>query len=166
MTRIMNILILVCGLVSISVTVQAKDGEAGMTFRGMLIVPPPCKINDDSRVDVDFGERVGVNKVDGVNYRQSINYQVSCENVGNNNWILILSLLGEHTLFDNGALVTNKENLGIRIYQNDKIFAPDSHLLIDPMNPPKLEAVPVKNLGTTLVEGDFEAWATLQANYQ
>ncbi|WP_232734438.1 hypothetical protein [Serratia sp. TKO39] len=38
-----------------------------MQFRGTLIAPPPCTLNDDGIIDVDFGDRVGINKVDGVN---------------------------------------------------------------------------------------------------
>jgi type 1 fimbria pilin len=144
--------------------VQAKDGEADMTFHGTLITPPPCTINDDNRIDVNFGERVGINKVDGVNYRQLMNYQITCE--GSGNWALTLSLSGSSTGFDKEALLTDKANLGIRVYQNDKPFTPNSTLKIDLANPPRLEAVPVKNTGTTLSEGAFEAWATLRADYQ
>lgn len=137
-----------------------------MTFRGTLIEAPPCTINDGNQVDVDFGERVGVNKVDGVNYRQMLNYQITCEEGGSGTWALTLNLSGTATGFDGQALQTNKENLGIRIYQNDQPFTPESSLAIDLANPPRLEAVPVKNAGSTLAEGAFEAWATLQAVYQ
>jgi type 1 fimbria pilin len=137
-----------------------------MTFRGTLIEPPPCIINDGNHVDVDFGERVGINKVDGVNYRQLVNYQVTCESGGIGGATLKLSLSGTVTGFDGQALQTNKENLGIRVYQNDLAFTPGSSLAIDLANPPRLEAVPVKNVGSTLSEGPFEAWATLQADYQ
>lgn len=166
MTRTMRVLLLACGLTGIAGLVQAKDGEAEMTFRGMLIIPPPCTINDDNRIDVDFGERVGINKVDGVNYRQRLNYQITCEGAGSGNWALTLNLSGVATGFDREALLTDRENLGIRVYQNDQPFTPNSTLKIDLANPPRLEAVPVKNAGTTLAEGTFEAWATLRADYQ
>lgn len=142
------------------------EDNADMTFRGTLIETPPCTINDGNQVDVDFGERVGVNKVDGVNYRQMLNYQITCEEGGSGTWALTLNLSGTATGFDGQALQTNKENLGIRIYQNDQPFTPESSLAIDLANPPRLEAVPVKNAGSTLAEGAFEAWATLQAVYQ
>lgn len=142
------------------------EGSADMTFRGTLIEPPPCTINDGNQVDVDFGERVGVNKVDGVNYRQMLNYQITCEGGGSGSWVLTLNLSGTATGFDGQALQTNKENLGIRVYQNDQPFTPGSSLAIDLATPPRLEAVPVKNAGSTLAEGGFEAWATLQADYQ
>ncbi|MBH3000364.1 fimbrial protein [Serratia marcescens] len=141
-------------------------GNADMTFHGTLIEPPPCAINDGNRIDVDFGERVGVNKVDGVNYRQLVNYQITCDSESTGGAVLRLSLSGSTSGFDEQALQTNKENLGIRVYQNDVSFTPGSSLAIDLANPPRLEAVPVKNAGSTLSEGAFEAWATLQADYQ
>lgn len=152
-------------LMSLSATALSA-GDADMVFRGTLIEPPPCSINDDNRVDVDFGERVGINKVDGVNYRQAVNYQITCDNPGSKNWALTLSLTGAAAGFDEQALQTNRTDLGIRIYQNDKPFTPGSTLDINISNPPRLEAVPVKREGATLTEGAFESWATLRADYQ
>ncbi|HCU0429594.1 TPA: fimbrial protein [Serratia marcescens] len=142
------------------------DKKADMTFRGTLIAPPACTIDDDNQVDVNFGDRVGINKVDGVNYRQELNYQIHCENSSSGTWAMKLSLLGSPAGFDSNALVTNKDDLGIRIYQNDKPFTPGSELAINLTSPPRLEAVPVKRGGSTLTEGVFEAWATLRADYR
>lgn len=139
--------------------------NSNLAFFGMLIEPPPCSINSGNRIDVNFGDRIGVGKVDGVNYRQTVNYQVTCEGSKDNGWSLILSLSGEKSDFDANALLTSRENLGIRLYQNGKPFMPGSAIAIDKANPPVLEAVPVKNQGAKLTEGAFEAWATLHANY-
>lgn len=164
MTRNRSLCALLVGLLSLNGVVQAK-GDADMTFHGTLIVPPPCTINDGNRVDVDFGDRVGINKVDGVNYRQVMNYQINCEQGSNGTWALTLTLSGGAAGFDHNALATNNSNLGIRVYQDDQPFSPGSTLKIDLSHPPRLEAVPVKKDGTPLVEGAFEAWATLSANY-
>ncbi|MGP2693517.1 fimbrial protein [Serratia nevei] len=164
MQTMMNTLLL--ALVWGGTGVALADGDVDMTFRGTLIEPPPCTINDGERVDVDFGERVGINKVDGVNYRQIMNYQITCDNAGSGSWALTLSLTGAAAGFDEQALQTNKTDLGIRVYQNDKPFTPGSTLAIDISNPPRLEAVPVKREGATLTEGAFESWATLRADYQ
>lgn len=165
-TLTITALLLTFGLLGSVVPVQAKDGEADMTFHGTLIEPPPCTINDGNRVDVNFGERVGINKVDGVNYRQPVNYQITCGKSAGRSWALMLSLNGNAAGFDKEALLTDKSTLGIRVYQNDKPFTPNSTLKIDPGSPPRLEAVPVKQVGATLTEGAFEAWATLRADYQ
>lgn len=160
----MNTLLLaiVWGITSVALA----EGDVEMTFHGSLIEPPPCTINDGNRVDVNFGERLGINKVDGVNYRQMINYQIVCEDAVSGSWALTLSLNGASAGFDELALNTNKTDLGIRIYQNDKPFKPGSKLEIDLSSPPRLEAVPIKREGSTLIEGSFESWATLRADYQ
>ncbi|MFK8256354.1 fimbrial protein [Erwinia sp. AnSW2-5] len=165
MTTLMKVLLFSCGWLAGKAALQAKKGEAEMTFRGTLIETPACSINDGNQVDVNFGERLGINKVDGVNYRQKLNYQISCE-TNHNDWQLTLSLSGNVATFDSVALKTDKDDLGIRIYQGDKPVAPNSTLEIDLANPPLLEAVPVKRTGATLTEGAFEAWATLRADYQ
>ncbi|MGQ1888419.1 fimbrial protein [Serratia marcescens] len=162
----MNTLLLVCCLAGGGATAQAKDGEADMTFHGTLIEPPPCSINDSNRIDVDFGSRVGIKKIDGVNYRQQVNYQITCGTGSSGNWALTLSLSGAAAGFDKDALMTDKADLGIRVYQNGTPFTPNSTLKIDQANLPLLEAVPVKKAGAVLIEGAFEAWATLRADYQ
>ncbi|WP_028715587.1 fimbrial protein [Pantoea ananatis] len=166
MSKTLKVLLLAGGLTGSMTSAQAKDGEAGMTFHGTLIEPPPCTLNGGNQVEVDFGERVGINKVDGENYRQGLSYQITCDRPGSGNWVLKLSLSGGVADFDKEALLTNKENLGIRVYQNDTPFTPNSTLTIDSGNPPRLAAVPVKQAGATLTEGAFEAWATLRADYQ
>ncbi|WP_273974771.1 MULTISPECIES: fimbrial protein [Serratia] len=147
---------------------QAKDGEADMTFHGTLIAPPDCTLNDGELIDVDFGEQVGIGKVDGNNYRQKVNYQITCErqSAGNEYGSLSLSLEGVAAAFDAQALGTDRADLGIRIYQDGTPFAPNTRIDIELANPPELNAVPVKRPGATLEKGTFEAWATLLAEYQ
>jgi type 1 fimbria pilin len=166
MTRIINVLLLTCDLIAGITPVQAKDGDADMTFRGTLIEPPPCTINDGNQVEVNFGDRVGINKVDGENYRQPLNYQITCDKAIGGTWALTLSLSGSVAVFDSDALLTDKTSLGIRVYQNDTPFTPNSTVKINLDNPPRLEAVPIKQAGATLTEGAFEAWATLRADYE
>jgi len=166
MSRTMNVLLLACSLVGVTTIAHAKNVEADMTFHGTLITPPPCTIENNKEIGVNFGNRVGINKVDGVFYRKKMAYMIICEDAGRGNWAMKLNLIGIAAEFDKEALETNKTNLGIRIYQNDKPFTPNSILEIDPAHPPLLEAVPVKNAGATLTTGPFEAWATLRADYQ
>lgn len=166
MTRMTGVLLLACSLMAGSARVLAKDGEADITFHGTLIIPSPCTINDGNQVDVDFGDRMGISKVDGVNYRQRLNYQITCDPALGSSPALTLSLTGGAAGFDNEALQTDKTGLGIRFYQNDTPLPPNSTLKINLSNPPILEAVPIKQAGATLTEGAFEAWATLRADYE
>lgn len=135
-----------------------------MQFRGTLIEPPPCTINDDGVIDVDFGDRVGINKVDGVNYRQTIGYRITCE-PGIGKWDMMLRLNGTATSFDEAAVQTNHRYLGIRIYQNAAPFKVGSSLPIDPQAAGAGSGAGRQG-GETLTEGAFDATATLQADYQ
>jgi type 1 fimbria pilin len=166
MTRTIRVLLLTCGLMGGITQAQAKDGEADITFHGNLIDPPACNINDGGQVEVPFGDRMGIKKVDGVNYRQPLTYKITCDKAVGGTAALTLSLSGSAAGFDNFALQTDKASLGIRIYQNDKLFPPNSVLKINLANPPVLEAVPIKQAGATLTEGAFKAWATLRADYE
>lgn len=140
-------------------------GADNVEFTGTLIDPPPCKINDGGQIDVDFEERVGVKKVDGVNYLKTLTYRITCERdisgLG-----MTLSFIGQPTSYDGAAVETNLDNLGIRVMANGNPFIMNKPLPINPRNPPVLTAVPVKTPGSTLKIGPFNATATLKAEYQ
>ncbi|MGQ8708714.1 fimbrial protein [Serratia sp. TSA_198.1] len=136
-----------------------------MAFFGTLNAPPPCIINNGEQVDVDFGDRVGVNKVDGQNYIQTVNYRISCE-PGTSGLVMGLKVTGSPTGFDAAALQTNITDLGIRLLQNGQVFTLNKRMDIDATNPPVLQAVPVKKPGVELKAGIFTVTATLLADYQ
>lgn len=159
--RIFLLIILLAGKLIFQSSVLATE----ITFHGTLIEPPKCTINDSNQIEIDFGERLGVNKIDGVNYRMPVNYQIVCDDYGSG-WSMSLLLQGTGADFDSDALLTSNPDLGVRIYQNDVPLSPNIALGIDLAKPPRLEAVPVKRAGATLTEGGFEAWATLEAKYQ
>ncbi len=136
-----------------------------MRFSGTLIEPPPCTINDGGKVDVDFGNRVGVSKVDGVSYMQPVNYRITCT-PGAGKWNMTLEVVGTPADYDDAAIVSNMDDLAVRLLQNGKPFTLNKPVSIKLNTPPTLEAVPVKRPGATLKEGAFEAAATLLAVYQ
>ncbi|WP_242502710.1 fimbrial protein [Serratia sp. 1D1416] len=142
---------------------QATPGEVAMNFHGTLVSPPPCTISEGNQIDVDFGN-IGIKKINGVNYRQKLNYRITCEK-GSTAWALKLSLGGNPTDFDKEALMSNR-GVGIRMYQNNKSFTPNSTIAIRLDNPPELEVVPVKDPTYTLEKGPFVARTTLRADYQ
>ncbi|MDT0204236.1 fimbrial protein [Serratia marcescens] len=136
-----------------------------MRFSGVLIEPPACTINDGGLVDVDFGNRVGISKVDGVNYQQPVNYRISCT-PGAGVWNMTLAVVGTAADYDTAAVASNMDDLAVRLLQNSKRFILNQPIPINPNAKPVLEAVPVKRPGATLKEGAFEATATLLAVYQ
>lgn len=149
-------------LLALSWSLYAADN---MVFRGTLISPPPCKINDGGNVDVNFGDQLGVHKVDGLNYVQTLNYTITCEKWTSKQSVL-LTLSGKKTTYNTAAIQSSKSGLGIKILQNDKAFILDTPLVIDPKAPPILKAVPIKDPSMILSVGEFTATATLTAEYQ
>lgn len=134
-------------------------------FFGTLIEPPPCTINDGGQVDVDFGTQVGVNKVNGENYREVMNYQIKCDSSVSAR-DMTLEIIGIPADYDTAAVTSNVTDLAIQIKQNGVPFELNKPIPISLTTPPILSAVPVKRVGATLVEGPFEATATLRAVYQ
>jgi type 1 fimbria pilin len=154
--------IIISGMLLLSLSAIANDN---MSFHGTLNEPPPCTINSGNEVDVSFG-KVGVNKVDGQNYIQTLNYQITCEDnlIG---WALNLSWTGNTTDFDSAAVQTDVNDLGVRLLQSGNAFLEGSSIPVSNQNsPPLLQVVPVKRGGATLTEGHFSATATLQVEYQ
>ncbi|WP_199063785.1 fimbrial protein [Serratia sp. ASV30] len=161
MTQYLTVILLLIGSCFSPILLAADN----LLFRGTLVEVPQCVISDMNTVDVNFGDKVGVSKVDGVNYLTTINYFITCEQ-GTSGFDMTLTLSGNKTTYDDAAIETNHLNLAIRVLQNGKPFTLGKPVAIDPKNPPKLEAVPVKTPGSTLTGGAFLASATLQASYQ
>lgn len=157
----MTRLLLLAGLTFSAAAVAADE----MSFRGTLIEPPACSINNGTEIDVDFGERVGIKKVNGVNYLQPISYRITCDPSASQ-WNMTLAVIGIQAAYDKAAVRTDVTDLGIRLIQNGRPFELNLPIPVNPASPPKLEAVPVQRPGATLVEGKFVATATLQAVYQ
>lgn len=135
-----------------------------MSFSGMLIEPPPCTIKDGDDVEVDFGDRVGVSKVDGVNYLRPVTYTISCD-PGVEAWNMTLEVVGTAADYDAAAIQSDVDDLAIRLLQNNERFILNKPLPITNAAP-TLTAVPVKRPGATLKSGKFVATATLLAVYQ
>lgn len=136
--------------------------DDNLILQGTLLEPPDCTFNIGV---VDFGERVGVNKVDGKNYKQTINYSLVCE-ADLEPWAMSLFLTGEVTPYDNAAIQSNMDDLGIRLLIDGKPFMTNILMPFNPDKLPVIEAVPVKKPGSTLTAGAFSAAATLWINYQ
>ncbi|MGE6470454.1 fimbrial protein [Serratia proteamaculans] len=139
---------------------------ANMKLHGTLVEPPLCTVSGGKDIDVDFGSAVGVDKVDGAHYLQTISYQVTCQ-PGAGSWGLGLTVTGTVSGFDTAALQTDVTDLGIRLLQGSKAWPINQRLTgVDINKLPILQAVPVKKPGVKLKEGAFNATATLLADYQ
>lgn len=139
------------------------DGSASVSFHGIL-KHFPCHINDDQLVEVHFG-KMGINKINGENYLQKIDYKITCDGddpVDD----MMLSVNGSVSVFDTAALQTNIQDLAIRLYEDGKPLEINKPIIIDPAHRPELTAVPIKRTDTEITTGDFKVIATLMVNYQ
>lgn len=147
-------------LVAMPLSVQAATT---VTVKVTVVAPPPCVINGNRTIEVDFGE-VMTTRVDGKNYRTAVNYSLSCSGQSKN--AMKLQVQGTGAAFDSTVLKTNKTGLGIQLQQGGSKLAVNSWLNFTYPNTPELWAVPVKQSGVSLSGGEFTAGATLKVAYQ
>ncbi|EIM8480856.1 fimbrial protein [Serratia marcescens] len=134
-----------------------------VTVKVTVVAPPPCIINDDRPIEVEFGD-VMTTRVDGNNYKMPVNYSLSCTDASSN--AMKLQVQGNGAGFDGTVLQTNKTGLGIELRQGDSKLAVNSWLNFTYPNKPELWAVPVKQSSATLTGGEFSAGATMKVAYQ
>lgn len=139
---------------------QGAYGVNNISIKGEVQMPPPCVVNPSGPVSVNFGNDVMVSMIDGNNYSQPVDYDVSCG--PQHTYQMTLKLTGTGADFDTTALSAGKENLGIRLKVNGSTWALNTPL--DFVHPilPVVTAVLVKKDGTTLLPGTFSANAVLQ----
>ncbi|MDV5227793.1 MAG: fimbrial protein [Pseudomonadota bacterium] len=143
-----------------------------MTFGGTLIGNPPCDITgDDDPVSVKFGD-VGISRIDGVNYAQPFTLTVTCGADLGNSVALFMGYDGMNADFDDRALQTSREGLGILLSYNGTVIKPDNGDIPVTMSSHgvmtlPLVAVPVKdsNPALVLLEGPFNATGTVEIRY-
>lgn len=140
--------------------VQAVD----VKFTGTLVVPPPCVINSNSDISVDFDSDMLAGRINGVNYEQPITYTLDC--TGATSATLKLQFQGGGAGFDASVLGTSKTNLGLEL-RSDGVKLP-MNTWLNFTNParPVLTATPVKATDSALSGGTFTAATTLLVDYQ
>lgn len=150
-----------CGLA------HAADPE-NLEFKGTLVTPPPCSIDNDGTIMTDFGDKVGIRKVASGIYREPVNITLHCEE-NTLAWQLQLSVTGNAAGFDpdNASVVTPQQaDLGVKLLLGGRPFELGKAVKVNAAALPKLEALLVQRTGVELQEGPFTAQATLRAEYQ
>ncbi|EDS5739756.1 fimbrial protein [Salmonella enterica] len=151
-------------LLLIAMVLSVPGYADNMAFHGTL-VEPPCTINEGKVIEVAFGTELGISKIDGNNYRQTIDYSIKCDNgYAPNNLALVVDT-SRPTTYDSSAIATDKTGLGIRILLDGQGIEFARRVPVDPFSPPVLEAVPVQEPGVVLEEGAFSATMTLRTDY-
>ncbi|MBE4916813.1 fimbrial protein [Enterobacter cloacae complex sp. P6RS] len=155
----------VTGFLLVFQIICSAHAEDNMFFHGTLVTPP-CTIQNGQEIDVAFGEDLGINKIDGVNYRQNVNYRIVCDTHYMPNELAVVVDSTQPTIFDSSAVQTTKNGLGVRIFVASQPATFGTRIAVkDPNSPPEIEAVPVQDPGITLDEGAFDATMTLRVDY-
>lgn len=149
------------------------DNSTKITLSGTLIEPPACTINEGSPIPINFGNNIGTSRIDGENYKRTVDYKITCDDDPNNApWVLNLTVTGTPTTFDPAAVQmqiddSDSKDLGVKLILNGEDFKLNTPVEIKQLSEqPELEAVPVKDGDATLPEGYFHATATLLAGYE
>ncbi|MED7793083.1 fimbrial protein [Klebsiella aerogenes] len=148
------------------------DNTAQINLSGTLIEPPPCTINNGETIAVNFGDNVGTHRVDGINYKQKINYSITCkEDPLNNPWVMGLTVVATPSQIGEAVMQahidgSSSTDLGIKMILDGSDFTLNERKEINLGSLPVLEAVPIQMPGATLPEGHFSATATLLADYE
>lgn len=134
-----------------------------VTVKVTVVAPPPCVINGDQPIEVNFDEVV-TTRVDGSRYIREVPYNVICTGATSND--MVMQITGTGASFDPDVLGTNQDNLGIALLNNGKAQPLNSDIKFPYPNFPVLKAVPVKRTASTLKAGAFSAGATMKVDYQ
>lgn len=139
---------------------------SNVSFHGYLVQPPNCSISNGQNIELTFRD-VNIDDINGSNYEQVVPYTITCDTaVRDPQMEMTLTWSGTQSDFDDSAVATDINGLGIHLKQAGSDFKLHTPLVVNETSLPVLTAVPVKKSGVDLLESDFEAWATLQVDYQ
>lgn len=153
--------LLAAGLWVITMHAVAAAKESSMKFHGTLVVVE-CSINDGERRAVNFGDAVGIHRIDGKRYEQPVPFSLDCQNyAGGDMPALTLTLEGTPAYFDEAAVATDVTGLGIEIRRNGEAQPLNKAVQFDYKSVPVLTAVPVADPKVTLDARTFSATVKL-----
>lgn len=128
----------------------AKTGESPVKFHGTLTIVD-CSVNGNKSQTVDFGDAVGVHRIDGKRYSQPVPFNVTCTAPDKGNIPpLTLTLSGVVTTFDKAAVTTGVDGLGIQLQRDGVPQELNKPITVDYAHLPVLTAVPVLEPGREL----------------
>jgi type 1 fimbria pilin len=151
-------------LAFINTDAMANIQVTQITVKVNVMATPPCVINNNAPIEVDFGSALDTSKVDGSNYTKPINYSLDCSGSSLDN--LKIRIVGGSASSDNGLLSTDKDNLAIGINNGSASWPINTWLNFTSGNQPSLSAVPIKERPGRLFGGPFSASATMTVGYQ
>lgn len=158
-------IILAAILLTIVITADAADTSARLNVT-VTVVKGACIINNNQIIDVDFGNNVLTTDVAAGLARKQIEYTLDCAD-SEPGKTLLLSVSGTGADFDSDYLKTSIPGLGVKIEANGLLLPLNNRLaLVSSAAKPDLSAILVQDEGIRLPAGEFNAIATMTADYQ
>ncbi|CAI0906074.1 fimbrial protein [Serratia proteamaculans] len=152
-------------VVLVGLPVAQAAETANVTVRVTIVAAPPCVINNNNNIEVNFGNDVLTTRVDGSAYKKMpVTYSINCSGGPSNSVKMLIE--GSGAGFDNAMLRTNQTDFGIALLNNGSRYPINSWTNFNASSPPRLEAVPAKRAGVMLKGGPFSAGATMKVEYQ
>lgn len=142
----------------------ALNKVAAVNVSVTIFAAPPCVINNNNTINVNFGDDLLTSNINGVNYKQSIIYSLNCNSAASN--LLKMSIIGNEAIFDSNTLKTSNSQLGVKFTRNGQPLILNNAFDFIYPTLPVLEAVPVKKISAILDTGYFSGTATLVVEYQ
>ncbi len=152
-----------CALLTLT-PAQRAQADADITFHGTLLEAPPCMVNNNEPIVVDFGNEVMTTRIDGANYKKPVLFTVDCSEA-----ISIaqkVRISGTTATFDSGVLAGDQGGFGFAFYNGNSPLLVDKWVNFNAPLVPSLYVVPVKQEGVTLNGGAFRTLASLVVEYQ
>jgi type 1 fimbria pilin len=162
MARMMTIIAVMTTLLSSSAWALNKTAMVNVSVD--IFAAPPCVINSNSTINVNFGNDLLTSHIDGVQYMRPVAYTLNCIAAASNS--LKMSIKGDGAVPDTSVLQTSNLGLGIKLMRDGQPLALNTAFNFTYPNVPVLQAVPVKQTSTALSTGYFSATATMVVEYQ
>lgn len=132
----------------------------------VTILSPPCVINNNQMIDIDFGSSIAITDVSSGTYKKPINYTLEC-NGGDPSPPLKMRITGNPAEYNADALQTSLDNLAIAFQANNSAYALNTDLNFASVDAkPQLNAILTQRAGARLNTGAFTAGATMTVSYQ
>jgi type 1 fimbria pilin len=133
--------------------------NGAIKITGTVVLPPPCTVNNDKPIDIEFGD-VRTDLIDGETYgSQPVPVSISCQS--NPSSQLQLKMEGVASPLKDSVLATSVNGLGIRMLCNGNDFALNSPVNVNKGDSFVITAVPYTRDSKALEAGEFTAVATL-----
>lgn len=127
---------------------------------------PPCQINNNQLIDVDFSDSVITTDVAKGTVEKPVNYTLDCANAEQGK-TLVMRISGTGADFDNNILKTSISALGVKLKADGVNYPLNTDLaLTSSTSKPELKALLVQQSGARLPTGEFTAGATMTVSYQ